>query len=131
MYHFCVCDIFLSPGDYRINLIFQCQYVFMRCFWWRTFPRNYQNAYGHQTFQVGDMRQRALTHKYTWHLNRVFLLGYVTNKMHIHLQKIYWHHNRLGADIVLETPKHDPLISSQHEVTWLKNLYLYFHEVYS
>ena len=26
---------------------------------------NYQNAYGHQTFQGGEMLRGALTHKYT------------------------------------------------------------------
>ena len=71
MYHFCVCDIFFSPSGYPINSIFQCQYVFIKCFWWSIF--------------LLDMQQGALTHKYTWHLNRVVLLGHMTNKIHIHV----------------------------------------------
>ena len=58
-----------------MNSIFQCQYVFIRRFWWSIFPLNYQNAYGHQTFQCDHMRPGALTHKYARHLNEVVLLG--------------------------------------------------------
>ena len=47
----------------------------------------------------------SLTHKYTWHLNGVVLLGHVTNKIQMHQ-----HHSRQGADFVVEAPKHDPLI---------------------
>ena len=50
---------------------------------WRIFPFKYQSAYGHQTFQGGEMLRGALTHKYAWHLNGVVLLGHVTNKIHI------------------------------------------------
>ena len=50
---------------------------------WSIFPLNYQNAYGHQTFQGGDMLRGALTHKYARYLNGVVLLGNVTNKIHI------------------------------------------------
>ena len=102
MYHFCVCDIFFSPSGYPINSLFQCQYVFIRCFWWSIFPLNYQNTYGHQTFQGGDMQGGALAHKYAWYLK--------TNKTYLKLQKMYWKHNRQGANIVLEDLKHDPLI---------------------
>ena len=62
------------------------------------------------------MLRGALTHKYDLHLNGVVLLGHVTNKIH-HLQKMNRHHKRQGADLVLEAPKHDPLISHQHEIT--------------
>ena len=31
---------------------------------------------------------------------------------YLHLQKMYRHHNSQGAGIVLEAPKHDPLIKS-------------------
>ena len=41
------------------------------------FSSYYQNAYGHQTLQGGDMLQGALTHKFAWHLNGV------ENKIHI------------------------------------------------
>ena len=47
------------------------------------FSSYYQNAYGHQTFQGGDMLQGALTHEYAWHLNGVVLWGHMTNKIHI------------------------------------------------
>ena len=47
------------------------------------FSSYYQNAYGHQTLQGGDMLRGALTHKYAWHLNGVVLWGHVTNKIHI------------------------------------------------
>ena len=65
------------------QLNFSVSYVFIRCFWWSIFLHNYQNVYGHQTFQGGDMRWRALTHKYAWDLNGKVLLGHVTNKIHI------------------------------------------------
>ena len=47
------------------------------------FSSYYQNAYGHQILQIGDMLRGALTHKYAWHLNGVVLWGHVTNKIHI------------------------------------------------
>ena len=47
------------------------------------FSSYYQNAYGLQTLQYGDMLGGAFAHKYAWHLNGVVLLGHVTNKMHI------------------------------------------------
>ena len=60
---------------YPINSLFRCQYVFIRFFWWSAFPLKYQNAYGYQTFQCGDMQRGALTHKYAWHFNRVVMLS--------------------------------------------------------
>ena len=42
-----------------------------------------QNAYGHQTFQGGDMPQGSFAHKHAWHFNGVVLWGHVANKMHI------------------------------------------------
>ena len=43
----------------------------------------FQNAYGHQTFQGGDMLRGALTHKYAWYLNEVVLWVHPANKIHI------------------------------------------------
>ena len=60
MYHFGVCDISFSPSGYPINSIFQCQYVF-KMILMEHFSSNYQNAYGHQTFQGGDLWRGALT----------------------------------------------------------------------
>ena len=37
----------------------------------------------YRTFQGGDLLQRALTHKYVWHLNEVVLRGHVISKIHI------------------------------------------------
>ena len=114
MYHRWVCDFFFF--FFHLVLIQSTQffigstYLLESCFWWSSFPLNCQNAYGHKTFQSGAMLRAALTHKYAWHLNRVVLLGHVTNKIHIHIQKMYWHHNRQGDDLMLEAPKHDPLI---------------------
>ena len=47
------------------------------------FSFNYQNAYGHQTFQGGNMQQGALTQEYACHLNGMVFLGHVKNKIHI------------------------------------------------
>ena len=44
---------------------------------------NYQNAYGRQTFQSGDLLPGAFTNKYAWHLKRVVLWGHLTNKIRI------------------------------------------------
>ena len=87
-------------------------YLWDSCFWWSIFPPNYQNAYNHQTFQVGDMLQGALTDVSTWHLNGVVLRGHVTNKIHILPLPAEddWYHTRQGANLVEEAPKHDPLI---------------------
>ena len=46
------------------------------------FSTYYQNAYGHQTLQGGDMLRGAFTHKYAWDLNGVVLCGQVINKIH-------------------------------------------------
>ena len=43
------------------------------------FSSYYQNAYGHQTLQGGEMLRAALTHKYVRYLNGVALWGHVTN----------------------------------------------------
>ena len=56
------------------------------------------------------MLRGSLADIYDLHLNRVVLLGQVTNKIHLHLRKMYQHHNRQGADLVLEALKHDTLI---------------------
>ena len=75
---------FFLPSGCPINSIFRWQYIFIRfMFLMNYFSLNYQNAYGHQTFQGGDMLRVALTHKYTWHLNGVVLWGHVTNEIHI------------------------------------------------
>ena len=44
-------------------------------------PLNYQNANDNQTFQVGDMRRGALSHKYALYLKGVVLLCHVTNEI--------------------------------------------------
>ena len=44
---------------------------------------SYQNGYGHQTFQGGDMLRGALTHKYAWHFNGVVLWDYVTDEVNV------------------------------------------------
>ena len=55
----------------------------------RHFKSYYQNAYGHQTFQGGDMLWGALTHIYTWHLNGMVLWGHVTNAIDISTYRRY------------------------------------------
>ena len=62
------------------------------------FSSYYQNTYGRQTLQGGDMLRGALTHKYAY-LNGVILwvtwqIKYIQN-----LQMMYWHHTRQGADL--------------------------------
>ena len=44
---------------------------------------SYQNVYGHQTLQGGDMLQGALTHKYAWKLNGVLLWGHIRIRIHV------------------------------------------------
>ena len=42
-------------------------------------------------------------------------------KLYLQLQKMYQHHNRQSADLVVEAPKHDPLIRWQtwgHVIVW-------------
>ena len=69
-------------------------HVFDEVFFLRILSSEYcQNTYGHQTFQGGDMLRGARTHKYDLHLSGVVLLGHVTSKKHLHLQKMYWHDN--------------------------------------
>ena len=100
-----------SPSGYPIKSIFQCQHIYMRCFWWIIFPLNYQNAYGHQTFHHDDMWQGVLTDKCAWHLNGVVLLEHMTNKIQISTcRRCIVSTIRQGADTEFETPKHDPLI---------------------
>ena len=123
-----VCDIFLSPSGGPVNSIFQWQYVFVRStFLMKHFSSYYQNAYGHQTLQVGHMLRGAVTHKYERHLNGVVLLGHVTNKIHSEL-----------ADDVLTPHKARCWLSASGSQTWmtlwssdqcevcLKNLYFPF-----
>ena len=86
LWYFWGCDIFLSPSGGPVNSSFQWHHVFIRStFSMKHFSSYYQNVYGHQTLQGGDMLRGALTHKYTWYLN---------------LQMMYWHHTRQGADFV-------------------------------
>ena len=49
----------------------------------KDFSPYYQNAYGYQTLQGGDMLRGALTHKYGCYLNGVVLWGHMTNEIHI------------------------------------------------
>ena len=67
-----------------VNSVLQWQYVFIRStLLMKHFSSYYQNGYGQQTLQGGDMLRRALTHRYAWHLRRVVLWGHVTIKIHI------------------------------------------------
>ena len=97
---------------YPINSIFQCQYVFIRCFCWSLFPLNYQNSYGPQTFQGGNIQRGALTHKthdistewsgwVTWQIKYISAPAEDVSTP-----------NRKDAKApkVLEALKHDPLI---------------------
>ena len=73
--------LFFSPSGYPINSI--CS-VAVRIYNIHVFDEAFfQNDYGHQTFQVGDMLRGALTHKYAWYLNGVVLSDHVTYKIHI------------------------------------------------
>ena len=90
---------FLLTQRLSNQLNFSVLCVFTRCFWWSIFPHNYQNTYGHQTFQGGDMR---------WH--------HVTNQIHISTCRRCIN-TTIGKvlrllDITLWS-------SDQHEVTWL------------
>ena len=38
---------------------------------------HYHYAYGHKTYQGGDIRQRAPIHKFTWSLNEVVMWGHI------------------------------------------------------
>ena len=53
------------------------------CFWWSIFPLKYQNTYGQETFQGGDIPWETSSKKFAWHLNRLILWGQVTNKIHV------------------------------------------------
>ena len=83
-YNFCV--LLLEMYTFEVVQFFYClvfiqltqffsgsRYLEDSCFWWSIFPLNYNNAYGHQNFHGGGMMQRAITHKYVWHL--VCLVG--------------------------------------------------------
>ena len=45
---------------------------------WKTYL-HYHIAYGHQSFQVGDILQGLSTHNFEWSLNEVILWGLVAN----------------------------------------------------
>ena len=67
------------------------------------------------------MLRGAVNHIYDLHLNGVVLLGHLTSKIHLHLQKMYQHLNRQGAELVLEAPKHVSLIKRptwDHVTIW-------------
>ena len=133
--HFCVCDIFYLLSGYPIKSIFQCQDIFIRRFWWSSFPLNYQNAYGHQTFQGGDMER-----------------GKKLSPVNTHDISIEWSCSVMWQIKYISQPAEDvstpQYASCWHSVkdsqTWpfnqvtkmrsrdsLKNLYLHIHEVYS
>ena len=79
--HFFPKCTFLSPSHFPFNSILQWQYISIRStFLMKHFSSYYQNAFGHQTLQGGDMLRGAPTHKYAWHLKGVGFWGHVTSK---------------------------------------------------
>ena len=84
------------------------------------FPLNYQNAYGHRTFQDGDIPWGASTHKFAWHINKVVLWGHVTIKIHLinnfHFQKTYEHQTRQDANLLSKAPTLKPTWSFDHVI---------------
>ena len=81
MYYSCICDIFFSSSGYPTNSLFPVSGYIYKMFLMKHFSSYYQNVYGHQTLQGGDMLRWALTLKYAWHLDGVILWGHVTNKI--------------------------------------------------
>ena len=60
----------------------------------KTLYLHYHNAYGHQTWQGGDLPQRAPTHKVTRPCDHVvFLKPRVKLKTYLHYQSAYGHRN--------------------------------------
>ena len=129
MYHFCGCNIFFSRSRYPIHSMFWCQYVVIRCFWWSIFPLNYQNTYGHQTFQgcgIIEELSPVNTHEISteWSCWVKWQIKYISPPADDVSGKC-WHSVRGSQtwpfDQVTKMRSHD----------CFKNLYLYFHEVYS
>ena len=133
MYHFYVCDIFFSPSGYPVNSLFQCQYVFIGCFWWGIFPLNYQNAYGQQTFQCGDMQWGALTNKYAWISMEwscwvTWQIKYISPSAEdasTPQEARSWHSVRSSQTWPFDQ------VTNMRSRDCSKNLYLHFHELYS
>ena len=106
MYHFCVCDIFFSPSGYPINSIFQCQFVDITYFDGTFLLLTIRMPMVTKHFRVVTCREA-----YAWYLNGVVLLGHLTNTIQISTcRRCIDIPIRQGADIELETLKHDPLI---------------------
>ena len=68
--------LFFKIDIFEFAIFFSCLVVIQSIL-------NYQNAYGHQTSQSGDLLLGAFTHKYAWHLNAVVSWGLMTSKIHI------------------------------------------------
>ena len=47
---------------------------------------NFQNGYGHQTGQGGDILQEVSSNKFEWHIIEVVLWSHVTRNTYLQLQ---------------------------------------------
>ena len=129
MYHFCGCNIFFSPSSYPINSMFLVSVCSYNMFLMKHFSSNYQNAYGHQTFQGGDIIKEL-------------------SPINMHDISMEWSCWVKGQIKYIYPPAKDVSGRCWHSVrgsqTWpfdqvtkmrsrdcLQNLNLYFHEVYS
>ena len=54
--------------------------------WWSIFFLNFQNGYGHQTGQGGDILQEVSSNKFEWHIIEVVLWSHVTRNTYLQLQ---------------------------------------------
>ena len=124
---------FFLPGGYPINSLFQCQYVFIRFFWWNIFLLTIRMPMVTKFFSVvtyGEKLSSINTHDIstewfcwvTWQKNT-----------YLHLQKVYWHHNRQGCWYSVRGSQTWSLdqVTNMTLGDCLKNLHLHFHEVYT
>ena len=95
LYHLCVCDIFCSPSGYPINSLFQCQYVFIRCFWWSVFPLKGYLCYK-TIFCLKVASDAQLTNFFIWRKNNVLFSRYLDFFWfcEIHWFQHLWRHHR-------------------------------------
>ena len=109
--HFWGCNIFSSLVVIQsIQFSSGSTYLSDSCFWWSIFPLDYQNAYGHQTFQGASMEGCC---EITWQIKHMSLPA-----------EKYGQQSRQAADLVKETPKHNPLI------TWPKRGHVTIWKIY-
>ena len=96
----------------------------------------YQSAYGHQTWQDGNLTWRAPTHKVKQRLDHMVLQVHVTSKSHYTSTTRVLMATKLGSmitylDGLLSIKSHDPVISWLCEITWpTKTIYLQYHSAY-